>query len=189
MEGRKLYLPKPGPYRFSPRSVLNMQGVHPNLVACAFYALRTSPLDFGIPDTGGVRTEATQRRLVESGASQTMNSRHRYGLALDFFAYVDGHASWAPEHVIPIHDAFMAAAHALDLPGAAVNERFVRLRWGGDWDMDGVREYRENDLVHHEIPRQVVGNDDPHVTAPLVSEFLTHIGYYIDGKIRLPIKG
>ena len=26
----------------------------------------------------------------------------------------------------------------------------VPIRWGGDWDRDGVRERKENDLVHYE---------------------------------------
>lgn len=174
------WFPPPGPHHFSTGSLVNMRGVHPNLVACAFYALRTCPYDFGIPDTGGVRSRQTQQELVDAGASRTMNSRHRYGLALDFYAYVGGKASWAPEHVMPIHDAFMGAASALHLPGVSIGGRVVRLRWGGDWDMDGVREYRENDLVHHEIPAAVVGNTDPHVYAPRVKAFLTNIGM-VDG--------
>lgn len=184
----KFYLPEPGPFRFSSRSATNMQGVHPNLVACAFYALRTCDVDFGIPTTGGVRSAEMQRELVQKGASRTMNSRHRYGLALDIYAYVGGKASWAPEHVMLVHEAIMHAADALELPAASINGRMVRLRWGGDWDMDGVTEYGEGDLVHHEIPREVLLNDAAHVAAPRVKEFLTHVGYYTQGNERLPIR-
>lgn len=154
-----------GPFRLSERSLSRLDGVHPDLLAVAHYAIRTSPYDFGIPETGGVRDEETQRRLVADGKSKTMRSRHRTGHAFDFYAFVSGAASWKTEHVLAVHDAIVSAARALDVP----------LRWGGDWDMDGVpRERGENDLVHHELPRAVYG-DDAHSRSEKAARFLASL--------------
>lgn len=134
-------------FQFSDTSLRRLEGVHPDLVAIAHYALRVSDIDFGIPATGGLRTIQTQKILVEKGKSKTMNSRHLTGHALDVYAWVDGKPSWRPDKLLRVHECFDHAALQFD----------VKLRWGGDWDGDGVHEYRENDLVHHELPRGVYG--------------------------------
>ncbi len=133
-----------GLFRLSAKSLERLDGVHPDLVAVVEFAIRVSPVDFGIPRTGGVRTREMQRSLVDSGKSGTMRSRHLTGHACDVFAYVNGKATWAPVHIMKIHAAFEAAGNALEVP----------LRWGGNWDGDGdIREPGENDLVHHELPK------------------------------------
>lgn len=144
-------IPPEGPFALSARSLERLRGVHPDLLAVVHYAIRITPVDFGIPETGGVRTEEMQRDLVSRGKSGTMNSRHLTGHAFDIYAFVDGKPSWSAAHVLAVHDAIVSAATALD----------IRLRWGGDWDGDGVRERErgENDLVHHELPRVVYGTD------------------------------
>lgn len=137
-----------GIFRLGTRSLQRLEGVHPDMMAVVQYAIRISAVDFGIPKTGGKRTVKTQHALMGSGASKTLRSRHLTGHASDIYAYVDGKATWEPQHVMKVHAAFEAASLALDVP----------LRWGGDWDMDGdIRERGEDDLVHHELPRRLYG--------------------------------
>jgi len=102
-------------------------------------------------------TGERQRRLVRQGKSQTMNSRHITGHAIDIAAWVDGNISWEWKYYYPIADAFIKASQDLDTP----------LRYGGNWRMkdlrywDGtgyelVQAYPGNfyDLVHWELPRE-----------------------------------
>ncbi|MDN0092724.1 M15 family metallopeptidase, partial [Yersinia ruckeri] len=67
------------------RSENNLNGVNPALVKVVRRALELSPVDFGV--TEGLRTIARQKELVAAGKSQTMNSRHITGHAIDVFAY------------------------------------------------------------------------------------------------------
>ena len=75
-----------------------MDGVNARLVDVAELALELSPIDFGIPELGGLRNADEQLLLFFNGKSQLdgtkKRSNHQSGKALDVFAYVDGKASW-----------------------------------------------------------------------------------------------
>jgi len=102
-----------------------MSGVDFRLKQIVYRALEKSKIDFGIPETGGLRTEEMQKALYEAGKSKadgvTNKSKHQYGLAVDVYAYVDGAASWESEHLTHIAAAFLQAALELDTP----------IKWGG----------------------------------------------------------
>lgn len=68
-------------FKFSSRSEKNLQGVNPDLVKVTRRALEISEVDFGI--TEGLRSRYRQKQLVTTGKSQTMNSRHLTGHAVD----------------------------------------------------------------------------------------------------------
>lgn len=122
-------------YRFSQRSIDNLAGVHPDLVAAAVLALRRSDVDFGI--TEGVRSAVRQRALYEAGQSQTPNnSRHMTGHAIDVVAWVGGSISWKWEYYERINWAFRLAQKELS----------VSIVWGGSWTM--------KDGVHFELSRE-----------------------------------
>lgn len=108
-------------HRFSQRSIKNLGGVHPALVNVLERALMISAVDFGI--TQGLRTIEEQKENVAKGASQTMNSRHLTGHAVDVLAYPDGKASWDWEHYEKINEAVQTAAL----------EHKVPVIWGGSW--------------------------------------------------------
>lgn len=76
----------PGKFRFSRRSEKNLEGVKPQLVAVVRRALELTEVDFGI--TEGLRSKYRQKQLVAEGKSQTMNSRHLTGDAVDVVAYI-----------------------------------------------------------------------------------------------------
>ena len=108
-------------FKFSQRSENNLKGVNPDLVKIVRRALQISPVDFGI--TEGLRTVERQRQLVAAGKSQTMNSRHITGHAVDVFAYPTSAGSWEWKYYEQIATAFKQAAKELNIP----------VEWGGDW--------------------------------------------------------
>lgn len=108
-------------FKFSQRSENNLKGVNPDLVKIVRRALQLSPVDFGI--TEGLRTVERQRQLVATGKSQTMNSRHISGHAVDVFAYPTSAGSWEWKYYEQIATAFKQAAKELNIP----------VEWGGDW--------------------------------------------------------
>ncbi|HBD3529873.1 M15 family metallopeptidase [Escherichia coli] len=111
----------PGKFRFSCRSERNLEGVKPQLVAVVRRALELTEVDFGI--TEGLRTKERQKQLVAEGKSQTMNSRHLTGDAVDVVAWVGSQVSWDWPLYEKIAQAFKQAAAEL---GTAIE-------WGGDW--------------------------------------------------------
>jgi len=110
-----------GNFKFSRRSENNLKGVKPQLVAVVRRALELSPVDFGI--TEGLRTQERQKQLFAEGKSQTLNSRHLTGEAVDVVAYVGGTVSWDFPLYQKISEAFKQAAQELNTP----------VEWGGDW--------------------------------------------------------
>ncbi|KQW83207.1 M15 family metallopeptidase [Brevundimonas sp. Root1279] len=123
-------------FRLSQRSLRNLEGVHPQLVALVREALALSPVDFLI--TEGLRTPERQAALVRAGASRTLNSRHLTGHAVDVAAFVDGRVRWDWPLYPRIARAFKAAA---ERQGTAIV-------WGGDWS-------RLRDGPHFELDRSV----------------------------------
>ncbi len=108
-------------FRFSKRSIKNLDGVHWALKMVASRALEISTVDFVVIE--GVRNQRRQKRLVETGASSTMDSRHLTGHAIDVAAWVGGEISWAWPHYFLIAKAFKQAAKELE----------IDIVWGGDW--------------------------------------------------------
>lgn len=83
-------------YKFSQRSLSELERIHPDLVQVVKRALELSEVDFAVHD--GIRTEAEQRKYLASGASQTMRSKHlpqadSYGHAVDLVPFV-GKLRW-----------------------------------------------------------------------------------------------
>ena len=122
-------------FRFSARSLRNLQGVHRDLVRVAYRAIQITPTDFLI--TEGVRTLERQLQLVAAGASKTKNSRHITGHAIDFAPIVAGKVRWDWPLFPPIAKAFKQAAA----------ENGVPIVWGGDWP-------RFRDGPHVELDRR-----------------------------------
>lgn len=114
-------------FKFSTRSQRHLEGVKPELVDVCHLALELSKVDFGIID--GLRTLAEQEALFNSGASQTMASKHFSGDAVDVMAYVGARGSWELPLYEQIASAFRVSAIKLGTP----------VRWGGAWHLDDIR--------------------------------------------------
>ena len=108
-------------FYFGSRSEKNLTGVNPELVKVVRRALEISELDFAI--TEGFRSKERQKMLVKIGASQTMNSKHLTGNAVDLAAYYQGAICWDWPLYAKLADAMKQAAYELD----------VAIVWGGDW--------------------------------------------------------
>jgi|TARA_R110000803_G_scaffold114921_2_gene183359 peptidoglycan L-alanyl-D-glutamate endopeptidase CwlK len=114
-------------FQLSNNSMMNLAGVDSRLIDIADVAIKLSPIDFGIPSTGGLRTTEDQAKLFEEGVSKAdgvnNKSYHQTGKALDVYAYVDGKASWDKLHLATIAAAMLQASSQLG----------YELKWGGLW--------------------------------------------------------
>jgi peptidoglycan LD-endopeptidase CwlK len=108
-------------FELNARSLKNLKGVNPDMVAIVHRAAELSPVYFVV--TEGLRTVKRQAELVAKGASRTMNSKHLTGRAVDVAAFPDGKLSWEFKYYKSISEAFKQAAKELG----------IRIRWGGDW--------------------------------------------------------
>ena len=108
-------------FSLSNRSKQNLKGVHPDLQAVVYRAIKISPIDFAV--TEGVRSVEKQKLLFDSGASQTMRSRHLDGHAVDLAAWVGGEVRWDWTLYDILNVAMKQAAAELGIP----------LEWGGDF--------------------------------------------------------
>ncbi|MFZ9164483.1 MAG: M15 family metallopeptidase [Ilumatobacteraceae bacterium] len=117
-------------FALSERSKQRLVGVDQKLVDVVNLAIEYTKIDFGV--TQGLRTPEEQKKLVESGASQTMNSKHITGKAVDLAAYIDGRLSWELNVYDDIADAMKQAAI----------EKNVGLRWGAAWNVPDIRMWR-----------------------------------------------
>lgn len=109
-------------YQLSLRSLSRLKGVHTDLVLVVSRAIQLSKYDFGVLE--GLRSEERQRKLYNSGKSQTMKSKHLVGLAVDLVAYDEnGHVTWDMHYYRKINMSMQQAAEELG----------VTITWGGDW--------------------------------------------------------
>ena len=108
-------------YKLGLRSKQRLKGVNPDLVKVVKRAIEISEVDFTVLE--GMRSVDRQRKLLESGASTTMNSRHLTGHAVDLGAWVGGTVRWD----WPLYHKIAAAMKQ------AAKEEGVYLDWGGDW--------------------------------------------------------
>ena len=116
-------------YKLSTRSQERLMGVEPELKEVVYEAIKVTKIDFGVIE--GLRTEEKQKQLVESGASQTMKSKHLEGRAVDLMAYIGGRGSWELNVYDEIADAMKEAATKVD----------VAVRWGAAWTVTDIREW------------------------------------------------
>lgn len=108
-------------YRFSNRSLKNLKGVDAKLVILAGLMLNISPYDFVI--TEGLRTKERQKFLVKTGKSQTMNSKHITGHAIDIAILINGKVTWDLKYYKEFAYEFKKLAKLLNF----------NVTWGGDW--------------------------------------------------------
>lgn len=121
-------------FKLSEKSVHRLEGVHDDLVRVVKKAIQITTVDFTVLE--GLRTIERQKELFDHGASQTMNSRHLTGKAVDLGAIIAGKISWEPRIYDRIANAMLQAAAELQVP----------IVWGGSW-----KSFK--DLVHFELNR------------------------------------
>ena len=147
-----------------------LAGVYPRLAACVARAAEICKLDIIVLE--GVRTAERQAQLYAQGRTAPGEivtwvtvSNHEpkadgFGHAVDLGALEpDGSVDWQTTgDYDTIKAAMFAAAAAMSPP--------LCLRWGADWNMNGVpREHGETDQDHFETH----GDDRPPVAAQAVA--------------------
>lgn len=116
-------------FELSKRSIERLDGVDDALVATVEEAIEVTTIDFGV--ICGLRTIEEQQKLFDSGASQTMQSKHIDGQAVDLMAYVGGRGSWELNVYDDVANAMRIAARSTG----------VTIRWGAAWHIDDIAEY------------------------------------------------
>lgn len=110
-----------GNKKLDDRSKARLALVHPDLIKLFEFVAKNFKTTFII--TEGLRTPERQKQLIAVGASQTTNSKHLVGRAVDVAIVVDGEIRWD----WPLYGLFAqnvkAAAASLEIP----------ITWGGDW--------------------------------------------------------
>ena len=119
-------------FKLSSTSLGRLEGVDEELVAVVKRAITITPIDFGIPPLGGLRTIEEQRKLVESGASKTMKSKHIDGVAFDFMCYLGPRPSWEIKLYDDVADVMVKSAKEIGL---------TQLKWGGAWHIDNILDW------------------------------------------------
>lgn len=149
-------------FKLSKKSLSNLEGVKPELVAVVNRAIEITQIDFSV--TQGVRTLAQQKEFVRTGKSQTMNSKHLpqadgYSHAVDVVAYIGKNISWELNVYDNIADAFAQAGRDLG----------VAMRWGAAWNVPDITKWNdtmENAMMHYIDQRRSQGKrpfiDGPH---------------------------
>ena len=128
-------------FQYGARSAKNLESCHPILQRVADEVLMVTPYDISI--IHGWRGLAEQNALFDKGASRKKfpHSRHnktndphfserdRMSDAIDFAPYVNGGINWGDTHIFAVvAGCFIAVAAGMG----------YKLRWGGDWDSDGM---------------------------------------------------
>lgn len=124
-------------FKLSSRSLGKLEGVNPVLVDTVKRAIEITKVDFGV--IFGVRSLETQKKLYESGRSQTMKSKHLIqpdgtAHAVDLMAYDGSDPSWEIVMYDDIADAMKAAA----------KETGAKIRWGAAWTVDNIAEWDDS---------------------------------------------
>ena len=148
-------------FKLSRRSLSKLEGVHPDLVDTVVKAIELTKVDFGI--TCGLRTLEEQKRLVATGRSQTMNSKHlpqsdEFSHAIDVLAYVDGNVCWEINVYDDVCDAMAQAAKELG----------VAIKWGAAWSEGNICAYKgtAKDAMNAYIDLRRSQNRRPFIDGP-----------------------
>lgn len=127
-------------YAFGKGSKERLLTCHEDLIRVAEKALSLSHIDFSI--TEGERTLERQKELFDKGRSKIdgINKKgkhnHSPSLAFDFMVYVPGRKDLAfdKEHLTYIAGIIMAVGAEMFATQKIKHE----LRWGGNFDRDGI---------------------------------------------------
>jgi peptidoglycan L-alanyl-D-glutamate endopeptidase CwlK len=130
------------PFILGQKSLDRLTGVHPDLVKVVKRAIEITEHDFSVIE--GLRSIERQKLLMEEGATRTLNSKHikqkdGFGHAVDLYP-VGRPTPWDKTPIVA--KAILSAAEELG----------VKVRWGGDWNMNGdSKDEKFYDSPHFEL--------------------------------------
>jgi peptidoglycan L-alanyl-D-glutamate endopeptidase CwlK len=139
--------------KFGRSSKEKLATCHDDLQLIMQEAVSVSDVDFGISE--GFRTIELQQKYFNEGRSKidgvNKKGKHNYSpsLASDIYAYVDGKANYEEEHLSYLAGLIHGVSEMLLKQGKISH----RVRWGGNWDMDGtiILDQTFQDRPHFEL--------------------------------------
>ena len=132
-------------FRFGKTSQGKLCTVHLDLEIIMEDALDTGIMDFSIIE--GHRGRAEQNRYYILGKSKVKfpDGKHnkKPSQAVDAAPFINGKVSWNKLHCCVLAGIILACAA----------KRGIKIRWGGNWDMDSepITDQNFQDLVHYEL--------------------------------------
>jgi peptidoglycan L-alanyl-D-glutamate endopeptidase CwlK len=109
------------------RDLERLKGINPILIDICIEASKTSPIPFGIPRDGGLRTAERQNYLYKKHRSKcdgyVKKSYHQSGNAFDIYAIKDGVPSWDKQLLTQLSNHILRVAEQMN----------VKLTWGGNF--------------------------------------------------------
>ena len=134
-------------YRLSKRSRKNMIGLHPIMGFFIEMLIKETKQDFGILNSGGVRTNKQQAYLYAQGRTRegnkvtwTLDSYHVYGLACDTVAYNNSKFNWEVKNYKEIIKAGESIIEKYDLPIQHAFDAGLKYDYP-HWQMSGYKPY------------------------------------------------
>jgi peptidoglycan L-alanyl-D-glutamate endopeptidase CwlK len=147
-------------YSFGRFSRKKLDTCHPDLILILETAIAISNVDFGVSE--GERTQEKQNEYYQQGRTKpgpiitwidgyTKKGKHNYdpSMAADYYAFVNGKISYNLEALSYLAGLFHAVAEVLYAAGKITH----KIRWGGNWDMDGeiLTDQTFDDRPHVEL--------------------------------------
>ncbi len=143
-------------YRFGITSKKRLSTCHGDLQLIMNEAIKISDVDFGIAE--GYRTVERQQQLYRLRKSKIdgiiKKSKHNMkpSMAVDIFPVIKGLAKWDEEHLSYLSGIIHAVSERLYKSHRISH----RVRWGGNWDMDGeiLIDQSFDDRPHFELVKK-----------------------------------
>ena len=140
-------------YKFGLNSRVRLATCHGDLQLIMNTAISITNIDFGIAE--GHRIIELQQQYFNEGKSKidgvTKKGKHNYepSLAVDIYPYFDNSAKWDNEHLSYLSGVIHAVTEFLFAEGKITH----KIRWGGNWDMDGtiLIDQSFDDRPHYEL--------------------------------------
>ena len=125
-------------YKFGKTSKEKLSSCHEDLQLIMSEVIKITNVDFGIAE--GHRSIEKQKQYFKEGKSKidgvNKKGKHNYNpsLAVDIYPYFDNGAKWDNEHLSYLSGIIHAVSEMLFADGKISH----KVRWGGNWDMDGI---------------------------------------------------
>ena len=125
-------------FKFGKTSKKRLATCHIDIQLIMNEAIKITNVDFGIAE--GERSVEKQQQYFKEGKSKIdgikKKGKHNYtpSLAVDIYPYFNNGAKWDNEHLSYLSGIIHAVSEILLKNGKITH----KVRWGGNWDMDGV---------------------------------------------------
>jgi len=144
-------------FKFGKSSIDELNTCHNDLQLIMNVAIEITSVDFGISE--GYRSVKMQKEYFDRGLSKidgiTKKGKHNVypSIAVDIYPFIEGKAKWDNEHLSYLSGIIHAVSEILYAQGKIEH----KVRWGGNWDMDGVLllDQSFDDRPHFELYKPV----------------------------------